>query len=106
MRRTIRPGGHLVLTTHGYHSIAYLADGPRWAAEMLAKARDGLYSRGFWFTPVFGKGGDWGHVDPDWGMAFLTADWLLTQARGGWKVVNFAAGRVESNQDIYTLERC
>lgn len=105
MRRIIRPGGHLVLTSHGYQSIAHCADHALRSPENLADIREALYSRGFWFAPEFGERGDWGIVHPEWGTAFLTTEWLLANLCPRWLVADFAIGRAEGNQDLIVLKR-
>jgi glycosyltransferase involved in cell wall biosynthesis/GT2 family glycosyltransferase/SAM-dependent methyltransferase len=110
MHRVIRPGGRLVLTTHGYQTIAHyhrhgiqpgtkLRPGPE-----LVAIRDALDSTGFCFVPVYGEEGDWGLVNPEWGMAYMTPDWLAQQVRPSWRVAQFAAGRNEGDQDVFVLE--
>ena len=104
MRRVIRPGGRLVLTTHGLHSIAHAsAQGVR-AAEQLEEIDHALYRDGFWFTDEFGSEGDHGLRNPQWGTTFLSPEWVLTRASGSWKVSAFHPGRVQDNQDLYVLE--
>src|SRR5213593_1436498 len=105
MHRIVRPGGVLAITTHGYNSIAhYAANGLR-TAEQLDEIGAGLYACGFWFAAEFGEAGDWGIKSPDWGTAFLTAEWLLREACPDWLVAAFHPGRAEENQDVYVLER-
>jgi SAM-dependent methyltransferase len=105
MRRVIRPGGRLVLTCHGYQSIAHtFAAGVRSAAQ-LDEISAALYERGFWYAPEFGVQGDHGVIHPDWGTAFLTPEWLLARLTPDWRLGLFAPGRVEDNQDLYVLER-
>jgi len=105
MRRVVRPGGLLVLTTHGYHSIAHYARNGLRTREQLAEIGAELYARGFWFAPEFGEAGDWGIKSPQWGTAFLTPEWLLRTACPAWDVAAFHPGRAEGNQDVYVLER-
>jgi SAM-dependent methyltransferase len=105
MRRVIKPGGHLVFTTHGFHSVAYYAR-HRYASEaQLAEVVRTVYAAGFWFGRTFGESGDHGIVSPDWGMACLTAEWLLAHLCPEWRVVEFAPGRVKDNQDLFVLAR-
>jgi len=105
MRRIIRPGGNLIITTHGYQTIAHCAQQGLRSEDQLQEIREALYTRGFWFAPEFGDSGDWGLVQPQWGTAFMTTEWLLAQLCPPWRVIDFAAGRVECNQDLIVLER-
>lgn len=105
MHRLLRPGGHLVLTTHGWTSVSfYAAHGLRTPEQSLEIARD-LYRQGWWYYPEFGDEGDWGVVNPDWGTAFLSPEWMLAELCPAWEVVEFAAGRNQSNQDVFVLRR-
>jgi SAM-dependent methyltransferase len=105
MHRVIRPGGQLVMTTHGPTSIAYYAAlnlrTPQQSEEILRV----LYRDGWWYAAEFGKDGDWGVVNPDWGTAFLSPEWLLAQLCPRWRVLEFAPGRNQNNQDVYVLQR-
>src|SRR6185503_19151181 len=76
MRRIIKPGGSLVMTTHGFRSIDYLAENNLYDVKDLARIRDSLYTSGFCFLPVFGETGDWGIVNPEWGQTFRSPEWL------------------------------
>lgn len=105
MHRLIRPGGHLICTTHGLHSVAhYSAVGLR-SPEQLSEIARALYRRGWWYAPEFGEKGDWGVVNPDWGTAFLSPEWMLAQLCPRWRVLEFAPGRNQDNQDVYVLQR-
>jgi SAM-dependent methyltransferase len=104
MHRLIRPGGHLVCTTHGLTSVAYSAAHGR-SQEQVEEILDALYRQGSWYAPEFGEEGDWGVVNPDWGTAFLSPEWMLTQLCPRWRVLEFAPGRNQENQDVYVLQR-
>jgi SAM-dependent methyltransferase len=105
MHRLVRPGGHLVFTTHGVASIAFYATervrSPR-QADLISGA---LYRRGCWYRDEFGRGGDWGVTDASWGTAFLSPEWVLTKLCPRWRVLEFAPGRNQANQDVYVLQR-
>jgi SAM-dependent methyltransferase len=105
MHRILRPGGSLVLTTHGYQTLAFYDEHALFPRAELKTIRDALYSSGFWFAPIFGEEGDWGLKNPDWGLAFLTPEWLLAHAWPHWRVDAFGAGRNQDNQDVFVLER-
>jgi SAM-dependent methyltransferase len=105
MRRLLRPGGHLVCTTHGLTSIAHYATHELRTVEQSEEIRDALYRSGHWYAPEFGEEGDWGVVNPDWGTAFLSPEWMLAKLCPAWRVLEFAPGRNQENQDVYVLQR-
>jgi SAM-dependent methyltransferase len=105
MRRIIRPGGRLVVTTHGEQTIAHTANAGVRSPEQLDAVRAALIRDGFWYAAEFGEAGDHGVTNPDWGTAFLTPEWLLARLTPEWRVLLFRPGRVELNQDLYVLER-
>ena len=105
MHRLLRPGGHLVCTTHGLTSIAHYAAHELRSVEQSREIRDALYRDGCWYAPEFGEQGDWGVVNPDWGTAFLSPEWMLTHLCPRWRIVEFAPGRNQENQDVYVLQR-
>jgi SAM-dependent methyltransferase len=104
-RRLLRPGGYLLVTTHGLNSVAYYALRGLRTPEQSDEIRASLYSHGSWYAPEFGELGDWGIVNPDWGTAFLTPEWMLAQLCPRWRVLEFAPGRNQDNQDFYVLQR-
>jgi SAM-dependent methyltransferase len=105
MRRIIRPGGYLVFTTHGFTSVAYYAANGLRTPQQSEAIVGSLYRHGWWYLPEFGADGDWGVVNPDWGTAFLSSEWVLAQLCPRWRVLDFAAGRNLDNQDVYVLQR-
>lgn len=104
MRRVIRPGGHLILTTHGVHSVAYYA---RRNGEADQRAIfEALYRDGFLYFDVFDpEEGDWGVKSTGWGMAFMTPEWLQARVTPAWSVALYRPGAIEGNQDLYVLRR-
>ncbi len=105
MRRLLRPGAHLVLTAHGPTAVAHYAAAGLRSPEQSREIADELYRRGWWYKAEFGAAGDWGVVDPSWGTAFLSPEWLLTQLCPRWRVLEYAPGRNQENQDLYVLQR-
>jgi SAM-dependent methyltransferase len=105
MRRLLEPGGHLVVTTHGWTALAYDARLARRPEHELAEIERALTRDGHWFIDPFGEAGDWGVVNPRWGSAFVTADFLAEQLCPSWRVVEFVPGRNQDNQDVYVLAR-
>jgi SAM-dependent methyltransferase len=105
MRRVLRPGGHLICTTHGLTSIAHYATHGLRTPEQSEEIREALYRDGAWYAPEFGEQGDWGVVNPDWGTAFLSPEWVLAHLCPHWRVLEFAPGRNQENQDVYVLQR-
>lgn len=105
MHRLIRPGGHLLLTTHGTTTLAHDVERglrPAAQAELIAAA---LTEGGAWYHAEFGEQGDWGVVNPDWGTAFTSAEWLLSHLLPRWQAIEFAPGRNHRNQDLWLLRR-
>lgn len=105
MRRIVKPGGHLVMTTHGLTSVSYYAANRLRKREQCEQIADALYKRGWWYAAEFGAQGDWGVVNPAWGTSFLSPEWMLVESCPAWHILEFAAGRNGSNQDVYVLER-
>ncbi len=105
MHRLIRPGGHLVFTTHGFTSVGLYATRslrtPQQSDEIIGE----MYRQGWWYASEFGEAGDWGVINPEWGTAFLNPEWLLAHLCPRWQVLEFAAGRNQENQDVYVLGR-
>jgi SAM-dependent methyltransferase len=105
MHRLIRPGGYLVCTTHGFTSVALYAQLSLRTPQQSDEIIGALYRQGSWYAPEFGEEGDWGVVNPDWGTAFLSPEWVLTHLCPRWRVLEFAPGRNQENQDVYVLQR-
>ena len=105
LARLLRPGGHLVMTTHGLTSVDYYLERGLRSVDQSREIADALYTRGWWYRAEFGEQGDWGVVDPAWGTAFLSPEWLLTQLSPRWRVLEYAPGRNQDNQDVYVLQR-
>jgi SAM-dependent methyltransferase len=105
MRRVLRPGGLLLLTTHGLDSVAHANAHSLRPPEQLDEIVRRLYETGFWYAAEFGERGDHGIRSPDWGTAFLTPGWLLARTTPEWRCALLRRGAVESNQDLYVLQR-
>jgi hypothetical protein len=105
MHRIVKPGGHLVLTVHGAHSLALFAREGLRDDDLLARAAAGLNAEGHFFHDEFGDAGDEGVVHPEWGLAFLTLEWLAVKATPDWSIAYFAPGAADGNQDVVVLRR-
>jgi SAM-dependent methyltransferase len=105
MHRVLRPGGHLLLTTHSWQSVAYHAHGGADTTHVSPIAQ-ALYRQGFMFYRVFDEQtGDWGVRSSGWGMAFLTPEWLVSHATPSWAPRLLWPGANAHNQDVWILER-
>ena len=95
----------MILTTHGYHTVAFYSQHGVYPGPQVTEIMDSLYGSGYWFAPVFGSEGDAGVVSREWGLSFLTPEWMLSRACPRWRVAEFASGRNEGSQDVFVLER-
>jgi SAM-dependent methyltransferase len=105
MHRVVRPGGILVLTAHGAHSLALFARERARDEDLLARAAAALHAEGHFFHDEFGPHGDEGVVHPEWGLAFFTLEWLAAQATPAWSIARFAPGAADGNQDVVVLRK-
>jgi SAM-dependent methyltransferase len=105
MHRLVKPGGVLVLTAHGAHSLALFARERARDEQLLARAASALHAEGHFFHDEFGPQGDAGVVHPEWGLAFFTLEWLAARATPAWSVARFAPGAADGNQDVIVLRR-
>jgi SAM-dependent methyltransferase len=106
MHRIVRPGGHLLITTIGNHSVEVHASGwGNWSRRQIAEAATALYTHGFHFVAGYGKDLAHATASSDWGQAFLTPEWLAHNLCPGWAIKQFEVARVEAHSDLYVLER-
>lgn len=105
MRRLIRPGGHLLITTHGLTAISYSIEHGVLSEYDARMFREELSDRGFAFHATFTTHTDWGIQSDEWGDAYLTPEWLLTRVCPEWHMVEYGPGRDEGNQDVYVMRR-
>lgn len=105
MRRILRPGGALLITTHGPGAIAARASHPDHGPAGQAVLARELYRDGFSFVSTYGTGGDHGVVDDGWGTAFMTPEWLITHVTPHWSVRLYRPAAVAGDQDLWVLRR-
>ncbi len=105
LRRVVRVGGTLTLTTHGLDAVRSLHDLGVLRTDVAVAAVDDTLRHGFRFVDVFGSGGDHGVSAEGWGDAFLTGEWLLAQVTPGWAVRLYRPGAIERTQDLWVLQR-
>ncbi len=105
MGRVVKPGGHLVLTTHGLGSLLHYLDRAILSEELVTELTDGVLADGHAFYESFGTDGDWGVTDTDWGDSFTHPAFLAQHMLEGWSLLSYQTRRAEGNQDVYVLER-
>jgi len=105
MHRVIRPGGALVLTTHSWDTLGMGLRRDALSRETITGAAEALMTDGHFFVDVFGEAGDWGVVDPGWGNAYMTLEWLMARTQGQWSARLLWPGYLDANQDVIVLER-
>lgn len=111
MHRIVRPGGHLIFTTHGFQSCIWFshfrdaAIEARLGGSWIPDTAERLQRDGHCFWNVFGADGDEGVIAEDWGLAFFTPEWLLAHVTPDWSLSLYRIGRADGNQDTFALRR-
>ena len=104
MQRILRPGGRLVLTTHGApEHRPRLGAGLRQPAQ-LEQIERALYSDGFWFVERVRRDRRLRAARRRVGNRLLLPGMAPRNTSGAWRVCAFHPGRVQDNQDLYVLE--
>lgn len=105
MHRVIRPGGALLLTTHGLDTLGVQLRGDVMTEDSAAEAATAMLQTGHKYFDVFGPDGDWGVKDAGWGNSYTAVDWLLEHATPHWSLRLFRPAMLAQNQDVFVLER-
>jgi SAM-dependent methyltransferase len=105
MHRVVKPGGALLLTSHGLDTLGTQLRGNVMTHDSAAEATAAMLTDGHKYFNVFGEDGDWGVKDPGWGNSYTGVDWLLQHATPAWSVRLFRPGMLAQNQDAFVLER-
>ena len=105
LHRVVKPGGALVLTTHGFDCLAVQVQDGRISAQTASRAAAAMIRDGHFFVDVFGEEGDWGVKDAGWGNAYLTLDWLQSAVGGRFATRLLWPGFLDRVQDVVVLER-
>jgi SAM-dependent methyltransferase len=105
MHRVIRPGGALLVTTHGLDTLGQQLRGDLMTEGSAAEAATALLRSGHKYFDIFGDDGDWGVKDPGWGNSYTGADWLAEHATPAWSIRLFRPAMLAQNQDVFVLER-
>ncbi len=112
MHRVLRPGGRLLLTTHGMYSLGLYqrvhreTEGRYGLSDAhVLEAQRALAARGAWWFDSFGTEGDWGVQAPTWGHAHYLPEWVLEATAGRWATSFYRQAALLGNQDVYVLTR-
>jgi SAM-dependent methyltransferase len=105
MHRVIRPGGALLLTTHGLDTLGTFLRRGDMSRDSASEVALKLLSHGHHWYDVFGEEGDWGVKDTGWGNGYMSLDWLAAHVTPQWSLRLFSPGGIDQNQDVIVLER-
>jgi SAM-dependent methyltransferase len=105
MHRIIRPGGALLVTTHGLDTLGQQLRGDVMTHDSAAEAMETMLRDGHKYFDVFGEDGDWGVKDPGWGNSYTGVDWLAANVTPAWSIRLFRPAMLAQNQDVFVLER-
>jgi SAM-dependent methyltransferase len=105
MARLVRPGGVLVLTIQSAGSLAYFLQGGHVGHEYARRVGEGLLAGGHAWVEAFGPEGDWGVKHPEWGMGYMTLEWLAQRTLADWTLERFDPRRIDANQDLVAMRR-
>jgi hypothetical protein len=94
-----------VLTAQGFPSLAHYLRSGQVRHDYAIRGAEALIARGRHFVEVFGSDGDMGVRSPEWGMAYVTLDWLCSLALGAWELALHEPARIDANQDLVVLRR-
>jgi len=118
MNRIMRPGGHMMFSTHGPHDIASrlvydvpppaydrFAGHPGWTRDaFLAEAIGALETAGSYFQPYKAAVGADGQGD--WGLAFVTEAYVRdTLLPAGLTIARRSIGRTGNRHDVYIVRK-
>lgn len=102
MHRIIKPGGFLVMTTHGMRSLYFYLEKEMMPPDVIAGLLAAIVGRQFAYQTILGCDG----LDmTDWGNAFFRPEWVVRRLGLKWNVLDFKPGLNQCNQDVYVLER-
>jgi SAM-dependent methyltransferase len=125
VERILAPGGHFLFSTHGPHDIASrivfdvpspdyarFAGHENWTRdEFLLDLISNMDQNGHYFRPykAVGHQGDLKLIDnavtDDWGLMFMTEDYLRSILPKGLKVISRSIGRTGNRHDVYVVRR-
>jgi SAM-dependent methyltransferase len=105
MHRVIKPGGALLLTTHGLDTLGAQLREDVMTQDSAAEAMAAMLQGGHKYFDVFGEDGDWGVKDPGWGNSYTGVDWLAANVTPAWAIRLFRPAMLAQNQDVFVLER-
>jgi SAM-dependent methyltransferase len=103
MRRILKPGGALVFTTQGFPTLAHFLRRQEVTEEYACARATELLRDGHAYAVAFGEEGDWGVKHPEWGLAYMSAEWLAARTLPAWWLRLYEPARVDWSQDLVVL---
>lgn len=100
MRRILAPSGYLVMTIHGLYSLRWLSQAGQ-DASRISEIYNHLVSDGFFFESLDIESEL--NLSSDWGMFYMSSDYLRQMVGDCWDVCLHLPGRNQWNQDVVVL---
>lgn len=103
MYRIVKPGGLLVFTAHGPHSLKYENARQLFPVRRLKAVMEGLTLCQFTFVETWIGADEHGLSAEGYGSVYFTPVWCLQNLSAHWDILSLDLGKNQHRQDVYLL---
>lgn len=103
MHRIIKPGGWLLFTTHGLHTVRFHLNLKKKTAAKVQAIFEGLIASNYVFEDVFGADDGKTALRSSWGNCYVRFEWFALNLSDTWELRYFNPGMNQNNQDLYVF---